>query len=367
MNHYVVPLLFWIVLNGFLANSLRGAGFLIIPVYFGLIIFAVFVFIQRSNWILNLILGIPALLIIAPFIQMFPIGLGLKVLFGSAILTVLAFGLLLPVFGAFDKKGSWSLLFFCSAVLFLAKAQYYSGYEPGQAKSNSLVYLYNADTNKANWLTYDTTLDSWTKGYLGENPKGAKIFNNLKLFSKYNSEFTFCSEAPNKEISKPTITFLKDSVVGFKRYLKIQISPNRKVNCYDIFANEIMTFYNFKANGVTTLGQKGTELERNGKKLLSYYVVNNEPLVLQFTINRATILDMDVMESSFDLMVNPLFSMTPRESWMMPTPFVLNDAIVITQKIRRHQRFAAPVVKTVVAKPAATDSLKVVQDSLKVK
>jgi hypothetical protein len=366
MNHYMIPLLSWIVLNGFLANSLPGAGFLIIPVYFGLAAFAVFVFSQRSNWIVNLICGIPTLLIIVPFIQMFPIGLGLKVLFGSAILTVLTFGLLLPVFGAFAKKGSWSLLLFLMSVAFLAKAQYNSEYKLGQAKSNSLVYLYNADTNKANWLTYDTNLDSWTKSYLTERPKGAKIFNDLKLYSKYNSEFTYCSEAPNKDIAKPTITFLQDSVVGFKRYLKIKITPNRKVNRYDIFAKEIMTFYNFKANGVTTLGQKGNELERNGKKLLSYYVVDNEPLVLQFSLNRATIIDMDVMESSFDLMTNPLFATTPRESWMMPTPFVLNDAIIITQKIRRHTKYVPPVVNPVIAQPAV-DSLAVPKDSLQVK
>lgn len=367
MNHYVIPLVFWIVLNGFLANSLPGAGFLIIPVFFGLIAFAIFIFIQRSNWIVNLICGIPALLIIAPFIQMFPVGLGLKVLFGSAILTVLTFAILLPIFGDFFKKGSWALLFFIGAGLFFAKAQYHSGYELGEAKSNSLVYLYNADTNKAHWLTYDTNLDSWTKGYLGEKPKGAKIFNDLKLFSKYNSEFTYSSEAPAKEIQKPTIAFLQDSIVGHKRYLKIKITPNRKVNRYDIFADEIMRFFNFKANGVTTLGQKGTELERNGKKLLSYYVVNNEPLVLQFIINRATVLNMDVMESSFDLMTNQLFSMTPREDWMMPTPYVLNNAIVITQKIRRHTKYVAPVVKPVVVKPKIVDSLAVVKDSLRVK
>ncbi|WP_281322941.1 M20/M25/M40 family metallo-hydrolase [Flavobacterium aestivum] len=367
MNHYVVPLLFWIVLNGFLANSLQGAGFLIIPVYFGLLAFAVFIFSQRSNWILNLICGIPALLIIGPFIEMFPVGLGLKVLFGSAILTVLTFTLLLPVFGDFSKKGGWSLLLLLMTVVFLAKAQYNSGYELGKAKSNSLVYLYNADTNKANWVTYDTNLDSWTKSYLGENPKHAKIWNDLKLFSKYNSEFTYASEAPNKGIAKPTITFLQDSIVGFRRFLKIQITPNRKVNRYDIFANENMTFFNFKANGVSTLGQKGTELERNGSKLLSYYVVNNEPLVLQFTINKNTVFDMNVMESSFDLMTNPLFAMNQREGWMMPTPFVLNDAVVIRQKIKPTPKAVVPIATPELLQPAPTDSLKVVKDSLRVK
>jgi hypothetical protein len=367
MSHYVIPLLFWIVLNGFLANSLQGAGFLIIPVYFGLVAFAFFVFSQKSNWIVNLICAIPALLIIAPFIQMFPVGLGLKVLFGSAILTVLAFALLLPIFGAFAKKGTWALLLFLISIVFLTKAQYHSGYELGEAKSNSLVYLYNADTNKANWVTYDTNLDSWTKGYLGENPKQAKTWNDLKLFSKYNSEFTYAAEAPNKGIAKPTITFLQDSVVGFKRYLKIQITPNRKVNRYDIFANENMTFFNFKANGVSTLGQKGTELERNGSKLLSYYVVNNEPLVLQFTINKTTVFDMNLMESSFDLMTNPIFAMNQREDWMMPTPFVLNDAVVIRQKIKPTPKVVAPIVNPSLVQPELVDSLKVVKDSLRVR
>jgi len=367
MNHYVIPLVFWIVLNGFLANSLPGAGFLIIPVFFGLLAFAIFIFSQRLNWIVNLICAIPALLIIAPFIEMFPIGLGLKVLFGSAILTVLTFALLLPLFGDFRKKGIWSLFFFLGSVLFFAKAQYQSGYESGKAKSNSLVYLYNVDLNRSYWTTYDKNLDAWTKSYLTETPKSAMPLNNLKLFSKYNSEFTYAIETPNKEIAKPTITFLQDSVVGYKRYLKIQITPNRKVNRYDIFANEIMRFFNFKANGVSVLGQKGTELERNGKKLLSYYVVDNEPLVLQFTINRATVLDMDVMESSFDLMTNPLFEMTPRQDWMMPTPFVLNDAVIITQKIKRAQKIVAPIVVPNPVQPVIKDSLAVVKDSLRVK
>lgn len=365
MNHYVIPLIFWIVLNGFLANSLPGAGFLIIPVYFGLLAFAIFIFIQRSNWIVNLILSIPALLIICPFIQMFPIGLGLKVLFGSAILTVLTFAILLPMFGDFRRKGIWSFFFFIVSVFFFAKAQYQSGYELGKAKSNSLVYLYNADSNRAYWTTYDTNLDAWTKSYLTQKPKSAKLLNELPLFSKYNSQFTYAIETNVENIAKPSIAFLKDSIVGKKRFLKIKISPNRKVNRYDIYAAEIMSFFNFKANGVTTLGQKGTELERNGSKLLSYYVVDNEPLVMEFTINKATVLDMNVTESSFDLMENPLFTMTPREKWMMPTPFVLNDAVVITQKIKRSSKVTAPVIVTELVEPISKDSLVVKKDSLR--
>jgi len=327
---------------------------------------ASFVITQKSNWKLNLLFSIPTLIIIAPFIQMFPIGLGLKVLFGSAVLTVLAFVLLLPVFGSFARKGMSSLLLFLVAIGFFVKAHYSSGYELGKAKSNSLVYILDADTNKATWATYDTNLDEWTKTYLGENPKAAKNLNSLSLPSKYNSGFTFTADAPMKELAKPTIEFLKDSVAGADHYLKIRITPNRKVNRYDVFAKEDLDIQNFKANGLSLLGQKGSKYERKGTKLLSYYVVDQFPLEIEFNVPSSSILDLDLMESSFDLMTNPMFSMAKRADWMMPTPYVLNDAVVIKQKIK-------PSAKIVEVKPLNSgtryafkkDSVVVVNDSLK--
>ena len=118
----------------------------------------------------------------------------------------------------------------------------------------------------------------------------------------------------------------------FVHYYKIKITPNRSVNRYDVFANEKMTFYNLKAIGASALDQKGSLYKRRGKKLISYYVVDNEPLELQFSIPVNAVFEMDLMESSFDLMNNPLFTITKRKDWMMPTPFVLNDAIIIRQK-----------------------------------
>ncbi|MCL6462000.1 MAG: M28 family peptidase [Flavobacterium micromati] len=334
LNHFVAPLFIWIVINYFLALSLQGAGFLIIPVYFALIIFGVFIITQKSYKALNLILSIPALIIIAPFIQMFPVGLGLKVLFGSAILTVLAFTLMLPIFGAYAKKGVWASVFLIFSLGFFGKAHLDSGYELGKAKSNSLLYVYNADTDKANWATYDTNLDSWTKSFLGENPNEATPRNALPLFSKYNSGFTYVVKAPKKEIVKPTIEFLENRIVGNQRYLKIRISPNRKVNRYDIFTNNNMPIYNFKANGVKALGQKNALYKRKGKKILSYYVVDNQPLEMEFRVNSSSKIDMELLESSFDLMTNPIFNIQKRENWMMPTPFVLNDAVVIRKQIK---------------------------------
>ena len=43
---------------------------------------------------------------------------------------------------------------------------------------------------------------------------------------------------------------------------------------------------------------------------------------------------MHLRESSFDLLNNPLFKVSQRKNWMIPTPFVLNDAVVIIQTLK---------------------------------
>lgn len=363
MNHFVAPLLLWIIINLCIAHYLKGAGFLIIPVFAGLLMLASFVKTQKSKWILNLFLSVPALLLIAPFIQMFPIGLGLKILFGTAILTVLAFGLLFPVFGAFNRKGFSSLILFLLGIGFFAKAHYESGYQLGKAKSNSLVYLLDADKNKAFWATYDTNLDDWTKEKLGQNPKEANEINTLPLASKYKSGFSFMADAPMKKLAKPTIEFLKDTIVRGNRYLKIRITPNRKVNRYDVFANEQLDIQNFKANGLPLLGQKTAKYERKGKLIVSYYVVDQLPLEIQFNVPEKSVLDLNLIESSFDLLSNPQFSISKRASWMMPTPFVLTDAVLIKEKIKPSPKVVKPILLKV-GKTVQKDSLGVEKDSL---
>lgn len=334
MNYAVAPLFVWILIHIGIAIFLPGAGFFMIPVLASLLGFGFFIVTQKPNKILNVLLSVPAILIFVPFISMFPIGLGLKIMFVSLLLVGLVFGLLLPVFGAFAKKGLWALLMFVVAVIFFALAHINSEYQFGKAKPNSLVYLLDADVQKATWTTYDVNLDTWTKKYLGENPKEVAAASDNLLYSKYNSKFTYCNAAPLLAIPKPTITFLTDSVAGSRRYFKIRITPNRNVNRYDVFANEQMNLNHFYANGVKNSNQKDARYRRTSKKVLTYYVVDNAPLEMQFSTAAVSLFDMDLMESAFDLLENPQFHIDKRASWMMPTPFVLNDAIIIKQKIK---------------------------------
>ena len=362
MNQMVAPLFLWLLLNLAIYFTLKGAGFLIIPVIASTLMLGFYVLTQKSNWFLNCLLAIPTLIIIVPFIQMFPIGLGLKIMFRSSILTVLAFGLLLPIFGSFSRKGVWATLFLFVSIGFFIKAHLTSDYTTTKAKPNSLVYILDGDSNKANWATYDVNLDEWTKGYLGETPKIGSPLNTNKLYSKYGSQYTFMADAPLKKIAKPTIEFLRDTIKGNQHLYRIKITSNRSVNRYDLFSNNGVQINNFTANGVKSIDFKSNIPSKTKGKLLTYYVVDNQPLVMDFSIPVNQKLDLNLVESSFDLMSNPLFTMTKRKAWMMPTPFVLNDAVIIRQKVK-----ASP--KIVEAKPtfrrfSSKDTLKVAIDRL---
>ncbi len=333
VNLSIAPLFLWVIINFAVASYLPGAGFFSIPVLSSLLMLGYFVLTQKSDPVLNLFLSIPALLLFFPLILTLPIGLGLKIMAGSSVLTVLVFGMLLPVFGMFPRKRNWALLFFMASIAFFVYAQIQSGYEIGKAKPNSLLYVYDADADEAKWATYDTNLDEWTKQYLGENPKSATSLNKNPLYSKYNSDYTFMADAPKIAVSKPTIEFIRDSIGGNSRYFKIKITPTRNVNRYDIFAASEMNITDLKANGATEMDQNGTKNKPNGKKIITYYVVNNEPLELQFSIYSSAVFDMNLIESSFDLLTNSALKIHKRANWMMPMPFVLTDAIVLKQKI----------------------------------
>jgi hypothetical protein len=118
---------------------------------------------------------------------------------------------------------------------------------------------------------------------------------------------------------------------------------------------------------VKSINQKNDLYKRTSRRVLSYYVVDNDPLFLDFCIPKNTALDMDLLESSFDLMYNPSFKIRPRENWMMPTPFVLTDALVIQQKIKPTVQVAPTALSAVPKMMISKDSTSQNIDTLKTK
>lgn len=328
-NLLVGPIFIWLLLCAAVSFYLKGASFFIIPVY--ALLAGLFVTQNQKipNGLLLVFLALPALWIYAPFIKMFPIGLGLKMMVASTLLTTLTFLLLLPIFAFYKNKRFLGILFFLLFLGFFFSAHLNSGFNEENAKPTSLVYLLDADTNTAKWGTYEQELSDWTSQYVGEDKKVPKIGSTI-LSSKYSTEFTYFSPAPIKTIKGPIIQKLRDTIIGNQRLLELCITPQRNVNRLDIITNDAQ-IESATINGIALSEHFLKNRKRN--KLITHYITNNAYTEITLRFPKEEALELTLYEASNDLLENALFSIPSRPVENMPMPFVLNDAIIITKKL----------------------------------
>ena len=206
-----------------------------------------------------------------------------------------------------------------------------SGFNKENAKPTSLVYILDADKKTAEWATYDKVLSGWTSQYVDKNNENPTNPVDESLSSKYATGFSYRSAAPLKNITLPKIETTKDTIVGNSRKLEICITPQRNVNRLEIFTNAV-EITDAKINNIA-LSQYYLQ-NRITPKLVTHYVSNNDYTELQITIPKDGELELTLYEASNDLLNNPMFTVPPRPEENIPMPFVLNDAILITKKIK---------------------------------
>ena len=328
-NLLVAPIFIWIIICGAVSFYLKGAGFFVIPLFALLGCFFVILNQKEPSPYLLVFLALPALWIYPPFIKMFPVGLGLKMMVASTALTTLTFFLLLPVFSFYKKKNRLAFLCFILFFGFFISAHFNSDFTKENAKPTSLLYVLNTDTNTAQWATYEHQLSDWTSQYLGANKQEPEP-NSAALSSKYSTGFAYVSEAPLKLIPAPEVEKSRDTIINGKRILEICISPQRNVNRLEIFTNDIA----IESAQINNIPLSTYFLEnRKGGKLITHYISNNDYTELKLTIPIGEKLELTLYEASNDLLRNSLFSIPERPEDNIPMPFVLNDAILLTKTI----------------------------------
>jgi hypothetical protein len=151
------------------------------------------------------------------------------------------------------------------------------------------------------------------------------------LSSKYGTGFSYTAEAPVKKIAPPKVETTMDTIIGDHRKLEICITPQRNTNRLEIFTNDVAII---KAN-INKIELSDHYLKnRKSNKLVTHYVSNNDYTELQITIPKDTQLELTLYEASNDLLDNPNFTVPPRPEDNIPMPFILNDAIMITKKLK---------------------------------
>jgi hypothetical protein len=282
-----------------------------------------------------LVLATPAVVLFSPLIQTFPVGLGLKTIVISTVLTVLLFGLLLSFLSGYTFKKRLAQSFILLALIFFVQAHLTSDFNEDRKKPNSLMYFQDLDAQQAYWLTYDAILDDWTQLYLGTEPKTAASVITSAAKSKYNSGYTFAAKAPAKVIPHYQSTVIRDTLVGDQRTVTFKLIPEKKSNVLRLYVDQELTFTSLAYNGVAV--EKNLSYTESNNRLLTFAVYGMDTLEVSYTISKELSPSFTLLEYSFDLMDNPWVEIKARTPNMMPKPFVFNDALVIKQKITPHR------------------------------
>lgn len=330
-NVLVAPITIWFIICGAVAIYLPGASFFIIPLIALLSAFFVLINQSEPNPYLLVFLVLPAIWILAPFIQMFPVGLGLKMMIAATILCTLLFLLLLPLFGFYKHKNRLAYLSLLLFIGFMVSAHLNAGFDKDNAKPTSLLYVLDVDKNTAQWATYEQLPAAWTSQYISTETRKPATSSDKTISSKYNTGFTYTSEAPLKDIAPPDIQIVLDTTIGENRILEVCITPQRDVNRLEMFTNVT----NIKKASVNQIPLSPYYLEnRRGQKLITHYISDNEFTELSLEIPKDTPLELVLYEASNNLLDHPLFSVPNRPVDNIPMPFVLNDAILVTKTLR---------------------------------
>lgn len=329
-NLLVAPALLWLILCGVLAKYLPGASFFIVPVYAFLVGLLIVSHQKTPNAFLLLFIGLPAIVIFAPFVKMFPIGLGLKMMIATTVLTSLIFFLLLPLFGFYKIKKGLAAILILLFIGFLVDAHLTKGFDAQNPKPNSLLYVLDEDENIARWATYERVPSAWTAQYLGTDPSKPEKLGDKTLSSKYSTGFTYVAPAALKPITGPELDVIRDTLVGNSRMVQLAIRPQREVNRLEVFTNGT-SLTSAIVNDIP-LSEYYLENRRRGK-LITHYISDNEPTFLELTFPKDEKLGLTFYEASNDLLIHDLFSVPPRPEENIPMPFVLNDAILVTKTL----------------------------------
>lgn len=326
----VAPLVLWIVLCGLLAVYLEGASFFIVPVFAFLAAWYVALVQKRPSLFLMVFLALPAIWLFSPLIEGVTVGLGLKMLAASTLLTTLTFFLLLPVFGFYRNKKSLAYIGFVLFFGCIVSAHFNSGFDVDTAKPSSLVYIINEDDNSAQWATYDRVLIDWNQAFLGKEKQSTETGSHSTLSSKYSSRFSYVADAPMKGIKGPSIEKTRDTIIGEERLLEIRIVPQRNVNRLEVFTNNA-PIISASVNGLPLSSYYLPN--KNTNRLVTHYISDNDATELRLTIPKNEGLALTFYEASNDLLQHPLFEVPQRPANSIPMPFVLNDAIITVKTL----------------------------------
>ena len=333
---FFAPISLWLIINIAIALKLPGGGFFVIPLYLALACFAVNNvghLIKSKRIMFTTLLVLPSLVVLTPIIPTFVIGLGLKSLFIGTLLTCLTLLLLVPIFCNYPKGNRLTSGMGLLSLVFLIISAVQSDYTEDRKKPNSVNYIFDLDTNSAFMISYNRTLDEFTRQFFDKKAMTEQwdrsIYpdNDRVKIRHYKATKPLSLQAAKIEV-------LKDELINNTRTLSLLISPQRATNIIQLASMNTLNISIVSVNGQAY--SQGPDVFNKDiySGFFFKYVLSSpdEKLQIKIIVPKESELSLKVYETSFDLF-EQINGIQARSALYMPEPFSINDAIIIGQLV----------------------------------
>ena len=345
VNLFFAPLSAWIMINLAIAAYLPGAGFFIIPFLTGVGVFCLFILQPKDSTkkvIVSTLITLPALLIVVPLIELFPIALGLQMTLIATLIASLLLLLLMPIWSSFAGLKNLNKLFLITAILVFASASYTAGFNEDSKRPDSVLYLRDESTSNGYWGSRDLQTDEFTRQFLGENPEQGDITD--KVFQDAGiSNFNFHNSASPIQLEPSLVKILSDTVISDQRHLRVSIRPIRAINRMDIRLNKDTRVLSLEVQKEKAVKKENTPFlvsDKGGRRLFRYYFSDpGEPLEFSYVIPAEDDPSLFLFELTYDFQNLPEIKkikpeIQPRPSHLMPNTFFVSDAVLNLREIK---------------------------------
>jgi len=255
---YFSALIVWLLMN--VAIALPGAGFLVMPVYFALTGLYLLVFYGNDGYntrlitLLTMILALPIIMLLAPFISALIVGLGLNAMAIGTVFTCLLVVIVAPMLFKTPEVSHLRNLMLLLSAGFMVVSIFESGYSPDRKKPNSINCIVDNDNDNksAYWASSNRTLDDFTQPFFSKQPsllpwRYALYPHTIRNQVRHYQQALLLPLAAEVSITK-------NIVDGTQRHISLFITPKRPLNLI-----QLATFQHLEVKKLSVNGQVFTK------------------------------------------------------------------------------------------------------------
>ena len=270
--------------------------------------------------------AIPGILLVVPFVHLTFIAMPFALAPGLVLFLVLLSALLIPLLRSSTAENRWAFpgaLTTTAFIIFVA-AGVSSGFDKDHRQSNHVLYVLNAATQRALWVSSDVRPDEWTEQFFGGKPERGPLADPFPLGTKGYLQ----APAPVASFKPPEAQLLQDIIANGARHLRLRLVSPRG-------AERISVQINGEVLGAAVDGKRldsNTAASAPQKSWsLIYLAPPKEGIELALETKAVPPLTLRLVDESYGLPQLNGVTFTNRPSHMMPAPFLRSDISLVSQ------------------------------------